>query len=377
MIDANLNRACEAVRTLEDLARFVLDHADGAASLKAIRHDITQAAQSRGWDALTLAPHRDTPGDLGTALTTPTESQRNSMASIAQSAAARGTQALRVLEESAKLPESAPPPPHPSPPREREQDDSSSTASHASEFEQLRYRLYDAAQRVVVALGTGRGTQWKLCVLITEAACSELPWDKVAQLACEGGADCLQLREPELGDGELLERAQRLVSICREHGAASIINNRPDIALLAGADGVHVGQSDLPVQRARELAGSRLLIGVSTSNTEQASRASRDGADYCGLGPIFPSTTKPKPELAGIEYLKSSLSQPGLARLPHLAISGITAQNVWQLVEAGCRGIAVCAPVCGASDPREASAELAAAMSTPTADSPIDSAHGS
>ncbi len=362
MIDANLNRACEAVRTLEDLARFVLDHADVATSLKAIRHDITQAANSRGWDALTLAPHRDTPGDLGTAITTPTETQRSSIASIAQAAAARGTQALRVLEEAAKL---APPP----------------AGTTSDEFEQLRYRLYDAAQRIIIALGTGRGAQWKLCVLITEAACLDMPWDKVARLACEGGTDCLQLREPELCDGELLARAHRFVSICREHGVASIINNRPDVALLAGADGVHVGQSDLPVHRVRELAGSRLLIGVSTSNIEQADRASRDGADYCGIGPIFPSTTKPKPALAGIEYLKSSLSQPGLARLPHrlphLAISGITAQNVSQLIEAGCRGIAVCAPVCGSSDPRQAAAELADAMSTPTADSPIDSAHGS
>lgn len=381
MIDANLNRACEAVRTLEDLARFVLDLEDSASELKSIRHEITRVAHARGWDTVHLAPHRDTPGDRGTVLSTPCETHRSSLAAIAQAASSRGAQALRVLEETAKLPGSAPPPHHPSPLPPRERDDSSLTASHASDFEQLRYRLYDAAQRVVLALGSGRGAQWKLCVLITEAACCEMAWERVAALACEGGAEALQLREPELADGALLRRAHTFVSICREHGVASIINNRADLALLAGADGVHVGQSDLPIESVRELAGSRLLIGISTSNTEQATRAARQGADYCGIGPIFPSTTKPKPDLAGIDVLKSSLSLPELAQLPHqlphLAISGITKENVGMLVQAGCRGIAVCAPVCGSDDPRRATQELVEAMSPSINDSPIDSAHGS
>ncbi len=340
MIDANLNRASEAVRTLEDLARFTLHLGDLAADLKHIRHGLTAVASRLGWDTLRLAAHRDTPGDPGTAHTTASESRRESLSAIASAASSRAAQALRVLEEATKL----------------------TSPAMAHEIEQLRYRLYDSARSVVLALGTGLARQWSLCVLITEAACTEHSWEQVARLACEGGADCLQLREPDLPDAELLRRARMLVALCREHAATSFINDRPDIALLAGADGVHVGQSDLPVPAVRKLAGSSLLVGVSTANIEQAQQAARDGADVCGLGPMFASTTKPKPKLAGIGYLRAYLADPSLSRVPHLAISGITPENSASLAAAGCRGIAVCAQVCGSPDPLAAASELRAAM---------------
>lgn len=340
MIDANLNRASEALRTLEDLARFTLQMGDLAAELKRIRHGLTSIAVRVGWDTLRLTAHRDTPGDPGTTQTTEAESRRESLSAIASAASSRAAQALRVLEEAAKL--AAP------------------TLAHG--IEQHRYRLYDSARSVVLALGTGRARQWSLCVLITEAACTHHSWQRVAELACEGGADCLQLREPDRPDAELLRRAHALVALCREHRSASIINNRPDVALLAGADGVHVGQADLPVPAVRKLAGSSLLVGVSTANIEQAQQAARDGADVCGLGPMFASTTKPKPKLAGIGYLQTYLADPSLSRVPHLAISGITRTNAGLLAEAGCLGIAVCAQVCGSSDPRAAASELRTAM---------------
>src|SRR5262249_3445094 len=141
----------------------------------------------------------------------------------------------------------------------------------------------------------------------------------------------------------------------RVRGVRVIVNDRVDLALLSGADGVHLGQSDLPVAEARRLAGARLLIGVSTANLDEARSAARQGADYCGVGPMFPTTTKDKPRISGPPYLREYLAAPVSARVPHLAIGGIAPGNVSDLVSAGCRGIAVSGSVCGATDPAEAS----------------------
>jgi thiamine-phosphate pyrophosphorylase len=228
-------------------------------------------------------------------------------------------------------------------------------------LEGLRYRAYAAEQRLGLALGGGRAPQWRLCVLITEVLCRGKPWDSIARAAIAGGADCLQLREKDLPSRQLLTRALALVRLAREAGASStppvapvrpavIINDRPDIALLAGADGVHLGQEDLAVEDARRLAGSRLLIGISTANMDQARAAARAGADYCGIGPMFATTTKEKPVLSGPAYLREYLADPLTARVPHLAIGGITPQNIGELAAAGCRGVAVSAAVCGARE---------------------------
>lgn len=358
LIDANLNRAKEAVRTLEDICRFLLDDAVAAAELKSIRHEITLAATLAGWDAMLLALHRDTPGDLGTALTTQSETQRGSMHGVAVAAASRATEALRVLEEVAKL-ESTPSAFRPTAPSDRSAQSSTEGSVSVSQIiEKLRYRLYAAAGKVTARLGGTSAPQWALCVLITASACAQHGWERVAELACEGGADCLQLREKDLPDRVLLERAKRLREITNAHGVSCVINDRPDIALMVSADGVHVGQDDLPVQMVRRLSGSRLLIGVSTANLDQAREAVLNGADLCGLGPMFPSGTKPKESLAGTEYLRAYLEEPALARVPHLAISGITPVRAGELRQIGCRGVAVCAQVCSADDPRAAAREL-------------------
>ena len=145
--------------------------------------------------------------------------------------------------------------------------------------------------------------------------------------------------------------------------AAVIVNDRPDIALLAGADGVHLGQSDLNPKAVRKLAGDALIIGLSTANIEQAKRARDDGTDYCGVGPIFNTTTKHKPELAGPAYLREYLAWDGL---PHLAIGGVAPGNVDELAEAGCRGVAVSAAVCSARDPGAAVRPLIEALGVTT-----------
>lgn len=352
LIDANLNRAREAARVLEDLARFVLGREDLARRAKTLRHDLAAAGGALGLDALALAASRDVPGDVGTTLTLRSETTRTGAAHIARANAARLEEALRVLEECAK------------PASHAALHDAPHDAPHdASPFKGLRYDAYDLARALVLALGSPARRQWRLCVLITESLCT-LPWEQVAARALEGGADSLQLREKSLPDAELLRRARTLRDLTRAHAAALVINDRVDLALLADADGVHLGQSDLTPLDARRLAGERLLIGVSTENLDQARAAADAGADVCGLGPMFPTMTKHKPRLAGPDYAAAFLADPALARVPHLAIGGITPENAGQLAALGVRGIAVSSAVCAAPRPEDACRALLTALDT-------------
>lgn len=336
IIDANANRAREALRVMEEAARFILDRRDLCESIKQLRHDLA-AALSR---IPALEANRDTPGDVGTTITTQAEQVRAGVADVAIAAGKRLSEALRAIEEYAKaLP--------------------GEQAKTAAIIEQLRYRGYDVEQLVNQALGTRRAKQWRLCVLISESLCRDRPWLNVAEQAVAGGADCIQLREKTIDANELLRRSRLLVSMCHAHDASVIINDRPDVALLSGADGVHLGQTDLPCREVRKLVGRQLLVGVSTSRIDQAKQAQSDGADYCGVGPMFNTTTKKKDIIVGPDYLREYVTWNAL---PHLAIGGIGVDNVRQLTQAGVQGIAVSSAVCAADDPQAAAKALLEAM---------------
>lgn len=344
LIDANANRAREALRVMEDGARFLLDDGALSGAIKGIRHDLAAAMRAFAPDC---ALARDTPNDVGKEIATEAEMTRAGVEEVVVAAGKRLSEALRSLEEYAKTVERG-------------------GVEAARAFERLRYRGYEAERRLVASLARGgsRGArQWKLCVLVTEALCRR-PWLEIVRESTEGGADCIQLREKTLGDAELLARARMLVEVCKPRGVSVVINDRVDIALAAGADGVHLGQGDLPVREAQGIAGGKLLIGVSTANIGEARRAQQAGADYCGVGPMFQTTTKKKDVIAGVEYLREYLAhEPELP--PHLAIGGITTGNVGELVAAGVRGIAVSSCVCGAGErggAREVCADLAARL---------------
>lgn len=340
LIDANANRAREGLRVLEDIARFALDDAELSRACKEARHAVTGHVAAIA-DPLQAVAARDTPGDVGTSIVTVGEGSRESMAAIADAAAGRVGEALRVIEEAAKM---------------------SGMSDAASGVEAVRYRVYDVHKRIMLMLGPVQRRQFRLCVLLTSALCVHHPLLRVAEQALAGGADCLQLREKSMNDRDLLVLASRVGAVAREHGAALFVNDRVDIALLSGAQGVHLGQEDLPVLRARQVCGSRLLIGVSTGSLADARQAVQDGADLCGVGPMFQTTTKHKPVLAGPGYLREYLADGLTSRVPHLAIGGVTLSNVGQLVDAGCRGIAVSSAVCGAAEPAEVSRSLRAAL---------------
>jgi thiamine-phosphate pyrophosphorylase len=331
LIDANANRAREALRAVEDYARFVLNDDGLSGALKSIRHDLASATRGVLADAIL---HRDTQGDVGTEIKTESEGARADLSDVVTAAGKRLGEALRVIEEGLKV----------------------VAPEDASRVELVRYRWYDLEQRIAFTL---RPTACpfaavRLYVLVTASVCSR-PWLQAAQEAILGGADCLQLREKDLDGGELLSRAKQLTDLCHRHGVICIINDRPDVAMLANADGVHVGQGDLPAKEVRKLIGRSKLLGVSTHNLEQAKQAVLDGADYIGVGPFFRSPTKPRDLVAGPEYARLVAEQ---ISIPGVAIAGITAQNLDQVLATGIRAVAVTAAVMGAGDVRGAARGL-------------------
>ncbi|MGH7214234.1 MAG: thiamine phosphate synthase [Tepidisphaeraceae bacterium] len=331
VLDANADRAREALRVIEDYARFVLDDPELSGRLKQLRHDLTDALGAFVQDAILC---RDTPGDVGTTNKTPSELTRQNIAHVVTAAGRRLGEALRSLEEFTKV----------------------LNPAIASKVESVRYRFYDLEQAVARTLRpANRFADVRLYVLITESVCKR-PWLEAAEQAILGGADCLQLREKSLDSGELLARARELVTLCRKHNVICVINDRPDIAILAGADGVHLGQSDLPVTEARKLLGRDKIIGVSTHNLDQAKQAVRDGADYLGVGPVFPSPTKPRDFLPGLDFARQ-VARANLP-VPAVAIAGITGDNVDEVIATGLRAAAVTASVIGCDNVRAASERL-------------------
>ncbi len=332
--DANCNRAREAFRVLEDYARFTLNHAGLSESLKSLRHDFQLATESL--QRLAVA-HRDAEHDVGTGISTENERSRKSLASVVTAASKRLSEALRTIEEYLKV-------------------EGGASAGASEKVQSIRYRYYDVEKRLLLTLTPGRQRMdaVRLCVLVTESLCKR-PWLEVARLAIEGGADCVQLREKDLDGAELLRRARELVALCRAHDVVSIINDRSDIAILSDADGVHVGQTDLPAAEARRLIGPDKILGVSTHYIEQARQAVLDGADYIGVGPIFSSTTKPRHQLSGLDYARQVAEE---IRISSMAISGVNRHNLGELLKAGLRSVAVSASVVSADDPGQAASDL-------------------
>ncbi len=177
----------------------------------------------------------------------------------------------------------------------------------------------------------------------------------VVAAALEAGVRVVQLRDKAAMGGALLREARELAALCHQHGALLIVNDRADVALAAGADGVHVGQDDLPLAAARQVVGEDLLVGVSASFVEEVVAAERDGADYVGFGAMFPTPTKGNAEYAGPGLLAAARQR---VRLPLVAIGGITAANAPQVLAAGPDLLAVVSAVSGAAEPGAAARQL-------------------
>ena len=335
ILDANLNRAREALRVLEEHSRMVLNDARLTTRIKDLRHGLASVAQAMG--PLPMLAARDTPGDVGTAISHCDEQRRDGASNVAAAAAKRAAEALRCIEEYAKI----------------------SHPTAASRVERLRYELYTIEQELLLTSPRRtRLSQARLHVLVTSSLCRG-DWREVCKSALAGGADVLQLREKELSDAELLVRAKLLRELTSARDALLFVNDRADIARLAGADGVHVGQKDLPVQEARQIAGPTVLIGKSTHSIEEARAAIAESPDYIAVGPMFPSPTKPDATVQGPSLLAEVAA---CTDLPLVAIGGITPENVATLRGPRPFAVASSSAVISSTDPASAAALLIARL---------------
>jgi thiamine-phosphate pyrophosphorylase len=324
ILDACANRAREALRVVEDYCRFVLDDRFLTEELKRLRHELAMILSDLP-SALLLAG-RETLRDVGTEVSTAQEQQRHSLLQVAQVNWKRLQEALRSLEEYGKL----------------------RSPDLGQRLEELRYRSYTLERALILgASARERLAEARLYVLVTAAQCT-LGLSRTIREAAEGGAQIFQLREKGLSDRALLERAREVRRLTRETGTLFIMNDRPELAKLAEADGVHVGQDELPVKEARRILGADALVGLSTHNLDQVRQAVLDGASYLGVGPTFPSATKTFMDFPGLEFVRQAMAETSL---PAFAIGGINLQNLQMVVKAGARRVAVSNALCQSETP--------------------------
>ncbi|MCC6124984.1 MAG: thiamine phosphate synthase [Pirellulales bacterium] len=331
LLDAAANRAREGLRIIEDYLRFVLDDRFLTETAKRLRHDLVAAI--RTVPAADLLASRETQADVGTGLTTAGESSRSDLADVLAANFGRLEESLRSLEEYGKPIDPA----------------------MAARFKQIRYRVYTLERAADITRQSGdRLAAVKLYVLI-DGRNSLDEFREFASSLVAAGVHVLQLRDKKLDDRQLLERARALRELTHGRPTLFIVNDRPDLALLARADGVHLGQEELSVKDARSLVGPRMLIGVSTHGIEQARQAALDGANYIGVGPTFPTATKDFSVFPGLELLRQVAAE---IRLPAFAIGGITPDNLPEVLATGIGRVAVSGAIAHAENPPRAANDI-------------------
>ena len=331
IIDANLDRAGEGLRVLEDLARFGLDDADLSKRLKETRHRLLTAVwipQAKLLDA------RNSGRDVGADLETADQQQPRDLPDTVVANARRVQEALRVIEEMAVY-----------------------TGQDAAPFRQARFELYKLEQPLFSQLVRRDKTARLrgLYAIIDTAALQGRRHAEAAREVIRGGAGTIQLRDKTTPKKDLLPIAGELKNICAENNVLFIVNDYLDLALAVNADGLHLGQDDLPVPAARRLLNINQLLGVSTRTPEQAAAARDGGADYIGVGAMYTTASRDNAEVVGPERLSEIRETAGL---PIVAIGGINADNVTKVIEAGAEAAAVISAVLGTADIAAAAREI-------------------
>ena len=329
IIDANFNRAREAIRVVEEFCRFVLNSGPLTERAKGLRHELSAAIDKL--DAGLLISSRDTLGDVGVGKTVQNQLRRTDLNDCFTAACKRLTEALRALAEVA----------------------GTLNPSVAQTTENLRYTAYTLEKDIVLLSSAAeKFKRVRLYVIIS----SNLPADvmSLTHRCMAGGADCIQLRTKDIEDDNLFALAAEFVKVCKAGDVLSVINDRADIAVATGADGVHLGQNDLPVEEARKLQLAPLIIGKSTHSLEQLRAACDKRPTYVSLGPVFSTGTKPTAEPVGLDYIKQATKVLTDTGIGHVAIGGITVDNVVEVISAGAGSIAVCSAVTETNDPTAA-----------------------
>ncbi|MEZ2236290.1 thiamine phosphate synthase [Microcoleus sp.] len=316
ILDANLDRAREGLRIIEEWCRFGLNSADLAGECKQLRQELAF------WHTAELRSARDTPADPGTELTHPQEEQRSGLQQLLEANFCRVEEALRVLEEYGKVYD----------------------PNMGKAFKQMRYRVY-TLESDLLAYGRYQQLLRSQLYLVTSGRDNLLG---VVEAALQGGLTLVQYRDKTSDDAVKLDHVRKLCELCHRYDALLIVNDRVDLAIAADADGVHLGQQDLPVAEARKLLGPGRTIGRSTTNAQEMQRAIEEGADYIGVGPVYSTPTKPDKQAAGLDYVRYAAAK---SPIPWFAIGGIDINNLDEVLNAGASRVAVVRSIMEAEQP--------------------------
>ena len=335
IFDANLNRTAEGLRVLEDIARLSLNNSPISSHLKTMRHKVTQTNPTFQQELLWS---RNSMNDVGRDTKVDGEPECKELATILIANARRVQESLRVLEELSKV--SGMPP-----------------ELVSDNYKQARFSLYSLEQEMLGLLLR----QDKLKRLAGLYVIIDGQWLKgrshieVTRQAIRGGADVIQLREKTMSKKDLLSLANEIRQVCNEQNVLFIINDYLDVALDCKADGLHVGQTDLPVTVARQLLRPGQILGCSVNTVSEALAAKAEGADHIGVGSIFATSSKENIDIIGLDLLHQ-ITQA--VSLPIVAIGGINKDNAASVMAAGATALAVISAVSYADNPESAARDL-------------------
>ena len=332
IIDANLNRATEALRVIEEISRFYLDNKEISENLKFIRHALGQIMNVNYKE---LLKSRDSENDVGISIFNPTE--KSTIFDVFKANFKRLEQSLRVLAEYGQI-----------------------EGLDVSIFEKARYDSYTMEKimfdELSKKLKLSKLSNKKL-YLVTDSSkfnSQDEFLDKIA-LSLKGGVQIIQLREKISSTKLFIETGKKVKELCAIYDAIFIINDRIDVAHVVGADGVHLGQDDMDINSARDILGKDAIVGISTHSPEQAQKAILSGADYIGVGPVFETPTKPGRKAVGTDYVEWASKN---VDIPWFAIGGINLDNAKQVIEAGASRIAVVRAIINSENPELAAIEF-------------------
>ncbi|MBR8831937.1 MAG: Thiamine-phosphate synthase [Chroococcopsis gigantea SAG 12.99] len=329
ILDANLDRAREGLRIIEEWCRFGLNDRVLANECKEMRQVIALSHR----DELRVA--RDTPSDPGTMLTHPEEERRENLQALLRANLCRVQEALRVIEEYGKL-----------------YDPSMGTI-----FKELRYRVYTLESALLSQPLKSSLHDYGL-YLVTSPDNNLL---ETVESALEGGLKLVQYRDKKGDDLSRFANARKLRHLCHQYGALLIINDRIDLAASVDADGIHLGQQDLPVATARAILGDNKIIGRSTTNPQEMAKALEEKADYIGVGPVYSTPTKPGKAETGLNYVSYAREH---CPIPWFAIGGIDLDNLQAVIDAGARQVAVVRAIMQSDDPKSVTGQFLSRLSS-------------
>ncbi len=334
MIDANGNRACEGLRVVEDICRFVLESQTLSQKCKQLRHQITRVISQLDNGQGTLLNSRDSMADVGADRKAQYGEPKKSYLDLVRANCRRAGEAIRTLEETGQL----------------------VNKKSSRRFASFRYDLYTFEKEIVKEFPKEKWKNIDLYVVTDTGLALGRRTEEVVRQAILGGAQAIQLRDPYMSISQKMELGWKLRKMAQDHGVLFIVNDRPDIALALSADGVHLGQDDFLVQEARKFLGYDIIIGKSTHNLKQALKAENECPDYISVGPVYSTTSKSDAlSPVGIGLLKEVRQKTSL---PIVAIGGINRSVIKEVVYAGADTVAVISAVVSAKNVKEETLKL-------------------